>query len=196
MSKKLKINYYLRNLVLALALVLASACASTPKKVPAPAPKTQTPASSQQSGAVNVDIDGLKRSLGLDRSKMDLGYKETRFDTCNAGFGYPRDNCKEQVFASINFRLLCRDSVGTTSEIVTSAQMAPIANKKVRWQLVNVQSVISTDEEGYGQVNGVFSPASSPKVQRLKLTVGTQSVYIRAGQLTRVVTPADFCSQN
>lgn len=184
------------NVLLSLAAtIVLSSCASAPKQTSQP--QTQTPVPNSQEGErIKVDIEGLKRSLGLDRSRMDLGYKEKRFNTCNAGFGYPKDNCKDQVFISINFRLQCRDSQGTTSEIVTSAQMDPIANKKVKWQLGSFQSFTNTDDEGYAQVNGVFSPRSAPKTQRLKLTVGTQFVYMRAGEITRIVTPSNFCSGN
>jgi hypothetical protein len=174
-----------------LSLVLCS-CASAPKKEPvieiAPPP---TEVSKPKNEAIKIDVEGLKRSLGLDRSRGDLGYQEKRFNTCSAGFGYPRENCSDQIFVSINFRLQCRDTTGTTSEVVTSAQMDPIAHKQVRWQIGKAQSVINTDDEGYAQINGVWTTA--PKGQRLRLAVGSQFVYVRAGEVTRIVTPSNWC---
>lgn len=180
---------------LAVNFLLLGAC-STAKKIeskPLVAPTATVPVSQ---GVVRIDVEGLKRSLGLDRSRSDLGYQEKQFNTCSAGFGYSKDKCRDQVFISINFRLQCRDSVGTTSEIVTSAQMDPIANKQVRWQIGKAESVIQTDDEGYAQINGVLAQSPAPRSQRLRLAVGSQFVYVRAGELTRIVTPSNWCSRN
>lgn len=180
--------------LLSLALYpLITACTSSQKSEPPPEPTPQFKGKPEE---VRVDIEGLKRSLGLDRSRGDLGYEEKRFNTCNAGFGYPRENCKQQVFISINFRLQCRDTTGTTSEVVTSAQMDPIANKQVSWQIGKTHSTTQTDSDGYGQINGVLAQTPAPRGQRLRLSVGSQFVYMRAGEITRIVTPANWCSSN
>ncbi len=180
---------------LAFSSLLLGACSSTQKvqQAPTTAPAT-VPAVS--GNAIKIDVEGLKRSLGLDRSRGDLGYQEKRFNTCNAGFGYSKQNCREQVFISINFRLQCRDSVGTTSEIVTSAQMQPIANKQVQWQIGKAQSAIQTDDDGFAQINGVLNQTPAPRAQRLRLAVGSQFVYVRAGEITRIVTPSNWCPRN
>ena len=186
----MKLKFVLMNLSLAPILI---SCASAPKTEP----KTvQAPSKVQTSGgsSLNVDIEGLKRSLGLDRSRGDLGYQEKYFNTCSAGFGYPRENCSEQVFVSIHFRLQCRDTTGTTSEVVTSAQMDPIANKKVLWQIGRMRAPTHTDAEGYGKIDGVLSKFPAPKGQRLRLAVGDQFVYVRAGEITRIVTPSNWCN--
>ncbi len=181
-------------LLLSLVLTVV-ACSSAQKVEPAPVPPQQ-PVPVSSSDKSKIDIQGLKRSLGLDRSRGDLGYEEKRFNTCSAGFGYPRENCKDQIFVSINFRLQCRDTEGTTSEIVTSAQLNPISNKQVRWQIGKAQALTATDGEGYGQIDGVLAQTPAPKTQRLRLAVGSQFVYVRAGEVTRIVTPSNWCPRN
>ncbi len=174
---------------------LLSACSSAQKVEPVSAvAKVAAPITSGNS--INIDVEGLKRSLGLDRSRGDLGYQEKQFNTCDAGFGYSKKNCKDQVFVSINFRLQCRDTMGTTSEVVTSAQMDPIANKQVRWQIGKAQAATQTDDQGFAQINGVLARTPAPKTQRLRLAVGSQFVYVRAGEVTRIVTPSNWCSRN
>lgn len=138
-----------------------------------------------------VDLKGLQRSLELERSKMELGYEEKQFNTCEAGFGYPTENCSMKTLVSINFRLQCRDSVGTTSEIVTSDKLDAIDNEQVRWQMGAHQGVASTDYDGYGTILAVTQ--NSPRGARLRLAVGPQFVYVRAGELTRIVTPSTWC---
>lgn len=171
------------------------ACASAPKSEPLAAPVVQQAQTQSSNGKmIRVDVEGLKRSLGLDRSRGDLGYQEKQFNTCEAGFGYPRENCQAQTFVSIHFRLQCRDTMGTTSEVVTSAQMDPIANKQVRWQIGKTKSATVTDADGYAQINGILSQSSAPKGQRLRLAVDEQFVYVRAGEVTRIVTPSNWCN--
>lgn len=171
--------------------VLSTACASAPKaesppKVePGPVPIAIQPATLQ------IDVDGLQRSLGLERSRFTLGYQEKTFNTCDAGFGYPKVACRLQTMMVLNFRLQCRDTTGTTSEIVTNAQTQPIANKTVRWQVGKQGSTTPTDDDGYAQIRGIYS--KSPRSERIKLAVGTHFVYMRAGELTRIVTPPDWC---
>lgn len=177
-----------------LSMLTLVACSSTPTKVEQPPATPQPRPAAEKSEETSIDFEGLQRSLGLERSKLKLGYEEKRFNTCEAGFGYPKDNCALKTFVSINFRLQCRDTVGTTSEVVTALQLDPIDNKVVNWQMGPAKSRTNTDAEGFAQINAVL--ANSPRASRLRLAVGNQFVYVRAGEISRIVTPANWCGKD
>jgi hypothetical protein len=88
--------------------------------------------------------------------------------------------------------LLCRDSEGTISTVLTEADVTPIAGQTIRWTLKNVQGQFQTDGLGYGQIVAL-SPRPQ-KRERLKLTLGNEFLYMRANEITKVITPRPWCS--
>jgi hypothetical protein len=179
-----------------------SACTSKPVTAPTSQVDWQLPprADSKPSGKrqdvseseIQVDQEALQRWLGLDRELEDLGYAERSFDTCEAGFGYSKShNCQIKHMIVIHYRLQCRDSEGTVQQALTSADLRNIASENVRWTLPGQSGVSRTNGHGYGQIRGIFS--SSQRNQRLKLGVGNDFLYMRANEITQVVTPQSWC---
>ena len=173
-----------------LALVFVVGCSSAPvepERVPAP-DLIEAPSET------SIDIEGLKRSLGLDGPTDDLGYKEQAFNTCKVGYGYSSSrDCVRKVFAVVRFRLQCRDSVGTISTALGAADLTPIAGRSVRWTFAKTEGVDQTDGEGFAEALGIF--AGSPRKDWLRLAVGTQFLHIRAGDITRIAVPRPWCEQ-
>ena len=139
-----------------------------------------------------IDMDGLRRSLGLDSAPSDMGYKEAEFNTCSAGFGYSAvDDCAQKIYAIVRFRLQCRDSEGTVSTGLGASDLIPIANKSVKWALGSKSGDDLTDQDGYGEAEAVF--VKSPHHDRLRLAIGNQFLYVRADDVTRIVVPRPWC---
>ena len=140
----------------------------------------------------SIDIVGLQNYLGLRRPPTALGFKEKSFQTCKVGNGYPNDHhCQTKHFIVIHFQLMCRDSEGTISTILTSADLQPLSRRPVIWTLKDHSSTLQTDEMGYGQIAVISS--SSQSQQRLKLSTGNDFLYMRAGEITRVAIPPSWC---
>lgn len=176
-----------------LSLVLIS-CASAPQETsrfekPAPSVHSSVGPASEEA---NIDQEAIQRSLGLSREKESLGFQEKAFDTCQVGYGYSRSqNCEIQYFAVIHYRLQCRDSEGTISQILTADDLAPLADQDIKWNLPSRQGISRTDGLGYGQIKGIFR--RSQRGQRLKLGSGGDFLYIRTGEINSIVTPRSWC---
>jgi hypothetical protein len=177
-----------------------SACTSTPPRtespVSRPAENTQRP--SPANGRIDspetesIDEPALQRSLGLEKPDSWLGYAEKAFDTCLAGYGYSKvHNCRAKHFVIVHFQMLCRDSEGTVSEVVKSADLIKNAGRNVRWSLGHLTGATETDGLGYGQIHVISS--QSQKQARLKLVVENDFLYLRAGEVTKIVTPRSWC---
>ena len=178
--------------------VFLSACSSSPpvsnSNYEYYTPKISTENSSS-SGKPTILIDylSLQRELGLDRTPETLGYVEKSFDTCKVGYGYSASqNCHREYFVVIQFQLLCRQSEGTISTSLTSSDMFPLRNRSVNWTLKENQGNIQLNYDGFGQIKMVAR--NSPKSQRLKLAADNEFLYLRANEITRVVTPQDWCN--
>jgi hypothetical protein len=190
-------GFHMRSLLFALVLTVLVACQTTQKSVEAPLvhekPTLSVPTSGR-SQDVSIDYVGLQRSLGMEIPQEKLGYKEKVFNTCEAGYGYSgTQNCHREYMVVINVHLQCRDSEGQVSEGVKNADLTPIANKSLKWTLKGVQGSSQTDSDGFAQIMAVSS--MSQKQQRLKLAVGNEFLYMRANEITRVVTPRPWCNQ-
>jgi hypothetical protein len=141
-----------------------------------------------------VDYLGLKQSLGLAGAPQDLGLKESHFETCKVGFGYPNtENCQRLTFAVIRFRIQCRDSETEAAMGLTAADMQVLANRDVRWAIGTAQGTDQTDGSGFGEVDAIVQ--KSVLNERLKLAVGNQFLHMRASDITRVIVPRVWCEQ-
>lgn len=142
----------------------------------------------------NIDYPSIQRSLGLSREFTHLGYAEKAFNTCEMGYGFSRSqNCHKEIFAVIHFQLLCRDSQGTISTALARDDMEALAGRNVRWSLHKKSGAVVLDHDGHGQI--LMSFPQSPKYQRLKLAAGNDALYLKAGEIKRVVTPSNWCNQ-
>lgn len=143
--------------------------------------------------AISIDYLGLHRALGLERNSEDLGYAEKSFDTCEAGFGYSASSaCRREYFVVIHFQILCRDSDGTISTALGRDDMKPLGGRSLTWTLPGQRGVMSLDGQGFGQIKTTFP--KSQRLQRLKLAVDNDFVYVRAGEVKRLVTPRNWCN--
>lgn len=141
---------------------------------------------------LNVDHVGLQRSLGMDRDTRQLGYAEKAFQTCQAGYGFPSSrNCERRHFVVIHFQLLCRDSEGTLQTPLGREDMRALSRATVNWTMLPESGEIVLDEDGFGKI--LTTVRTSPRAQRLKLSVGEDFLYTKAGEINRVVAPAPFC---
>ncbi len=181
-------------IAIALMTALVIGCTTAPKTESTTGREKLPGMTTPDSGAgSSIDYVGLQRAMGMEIPFENLGYKEKSFNTCQAGYGYSTThNCVQNYMVVINFRLQCRDSVGTVSEGVTNADLTAIANRPVRWTLKPSQGLTNTDSEGYGQIMTVVP--RSAKRERLKIAVGNDFLYMRANEITRVVTPRPWCN--
>ena len=164
--------------------------ASPPPRV-APAPSA--PEESNEAVLENIDVDGLKTFLKMNRKFDRLGFVEKKFNTCEVGYGYSSThNCRTKTFVVLQFQLMCRDSEGTVTEALTPQDLRAISNQSVKWTMKNLAGRIITDSEGYGQI--VTLSNQSQRYERLKLSVRNDFLYMKAGELTQMVTPQSWCN--
>jgi hypothetical protein len=193
---EMKMMIYLIS-VISFSFILSSCASKGTKTVEVPASnavekRTPDQVSEKENGAENVDFMGLQRSLGLERDPTYLGYVERPFNTCEVGYGYSKSHhCRQKYFVVIHFQLMCRDSEGTVSQVVRAADMQANSNRSVRWNLKDLAGHVSTDSEGYGQIAAVSG--QSQKQNRLKLVVASDFLYLRAGEVQKIVTPRSWC---
>ncbi len=177
--------------IVALSL-LVGACASKPKvETPAAPPVAATEAGSE-SGEPSIDVEGLARKLNLTRPVEVLGYQEAGFNSCDVGYGFSSSkNCHRMTLAVIHLRLQCRDTEGTISTALGAEDLRPISGQGVRWTLAGGDGVAQSDGEGYVEIRSIFP--KSPRTQRLRIAVGLQFLYVRANEVSRIVTPRPWC---
>jgi hypothetical protein len=140
----------------------------------------------------NVDLVSVQRVLNISPDKDKLGFTEKSFDTCEVGNGYSKvKNCRRIIFGLVQFRLQCRDTEGTTSEIITAANLEPMSHKDLSWSLKQFSGKAKTDSQGYAQIR--YALPTSQRGQRLR--VGTQSdfLYLKADEVKQVITPKYWC---
>ncbi len=151
-----------------------------------------TPTTSIEKTEEVIDVVSLQKYLRMDYPKEKLGYSEKTFNTCDVGFGYSStQNCRRLYSISIYFQVKCRQSEGTINTVLTDADLTPIESSNVRWVLKNVEGLSSTDSFGYGQIQAIST--QSQRQQRLRLGIGNNFLYMRASDITKVVTPKDWC---
>ncbi len=182
----------MRLIILLITLMTLAGCSSTSlqkqhkkyETIPAEITTNPTPHS--------IDYEALKNYLQMSRDRERLGFSEKSFNTCDAGYGYSKSqDCHKEHFVVIHFRLLCRDSEGTISTILTEDDLQPLDRRTVRWTLQGVQGTVRTDSQGYGQI--ITTANKSQRSQRVKLAVGSEFLYMRANEPQRIITPRPWC---
>lgn len=192
----------MKKIWLCFLLLFLAACTSAPTKKNTIEPEESVPAPKVPMKAsrpgfekpISVDYDGLQRHLGLERELERTGFAEKSFSTCEVGYGYSSSkDCRKEFFVVINFRLMCRDSVGTVSTVLTEDDLMPLRRRSVTWLLQGAGTgEIQLDNEGYGQIKTTM--ATSGKKQRLKLTVDNDFLFLKAGEVKRIVAPGNWCN--
>ena len=176
--------------LLAFFVCALGACSSQPVRDervnPARAVPQQTPPQT------SFRFEDFKKTVGLQRPRTQLGYIEKAFDGCGVQFGLESGQCERSLLVSVQFRLMCRDSEGTVSVAIAPEDLEPVANQTLAWAIKGVNGEIQTDSEGYGEI--LFISPISQRQQRLKLSNGTDFLYLNAGEVSRLVTPVTWCS--
>ncbi|MBC7466445.1 MAG: hypothetical protein H7256_10675 [Bdellovibrio sp.] len=140
-----------------------------------------------------IDYSSVQRLLNLDRRYTELGFFEKMFDTCQVGFGYAPDlDCQKKYFTVIHFKLVCRQSEGTISTVLTDDDLKAISGENVNWYLKNANGSTLTDSEGYGQI--IATTNESQKNQRLRLAVGAEFLMTKASEAKRLIAPLTWCN--
>ncbi len=139
-----------------------------------------------------IDYNLLEQAINLKIPAEKLGFFEKSFNTCRVGSGYLSNaNCRNLNYIVIHFRVRCRDTEGTTSEIVTEANLRDNANRDMIWTLKNKSGEIVTNAEGYGEIREVYQ--GSPKTERIRVSDGKRFLYLRANELTTAIVPNNWC---
>lgn len=155
-----------------------------------PRPPSKKEAAKKSMGPVNVV--GLQARLGMNRAHHVLGYREKSFNTCEVGNGYPEsDDCQNESLVVIHIQMMCRDSDDTVSEVVTEANLTAIANQNLKWNLGKLSGLTKTDREGFAQIRTVAS--GSQIDSRLRVTMDSDFLFLRAGEVNRVIAPKQWC---
>jgi len=168
------------------------ACNTAPKQANVATAPKRILLPSSETGEPNVDYVALQRSLGLERTPESLGFAEKPFNTCTAGYGYSStNNCRQMYFVVINYQLTCRMSDDAVANGISNEDQIPIGNRSLIWTLKGVNGNSQTDSQGFGQIATVSAISQRP--QRLKLSTGVDFLYMKANELTKVVTPHSWC---
>ncbi len=183
-------------LILISSTLFFSACASKPVAV-FPVPVETPPAeivTSQSYSEPKIDYDGLHSYLKMDRPAERLGYVEKAFPTCEVGYGYYSNrNCRRDYFVSIHFQLMCRDSnEDSYTEALTAADMQPLKGRTVNWSLNKAGGTVTLDNSGHGQIK--TTARNTQKSGRLKLNIDNDNLYVKAGEINKIVTPSNWCN--
>ncbi|MCB0347979.1 MAG: hypothetical protein KDD37_04050 [Bdellovibrionales bacterium] len=153
--------------------------------------KLPTQTNEKQEELINYDV--LEQSINFKIDTEKLGYFQKQFNTCRVGAGYsPNSNCRSLTYTIIHFRIRCRDTEGTTSEVVTEANLTDNSNKTMHWTLKNKTGELTTNGEGYGQIREVYQ--GSPKRDRLRISDGKKFLYLRANEITTAIVPSNWCN--
>ena len=70
--------------------------------------------------------------------------------------------------------------------------MRPLNGKTVKWTLNNDTGILYLDDRGQGQIK--TTSRSSPKTKRLKLAIDNDNLYVKAGEINKIVTPSNWCN--
>ena len=196
-SMKLKkmVNITLKKCLLFFPFIFLLACESVPVKTyqeAEPSKKRQSITKQDVIQETQIDYPSIQRLLGLDRAISTLGYAEKTFNTCDVGFGYPKnESCMKKVYVVIHFKLMCRDSQGTVPRQISEDDLIPLSNRDLTWSLKNTNGTLRTDFNGYAQVV-VVSPQSQ-KTERFRISSPKDFLLLRAGDIQRLIVPSNWC---
>lgn len=171
----------MRVLLLSLSLIVLAGCAGRASK---PDEVVREPAKQQPH-----DLAQLQSALGMDRSPRELGLSEKMFDSCRNHVQGDSGKCGMRYLSVLNFKLTCRDSEGTTQEVVTTTR--PLVSDSVQFQLDGQRGVLQSDHEGYVQLRAVT--AKPVRGHRLVITVGKQFFGKDIEEVDQLVLPNYWC---
>lgn len=175
-------------------LLLAVGCTSNPKKPETVAePVIMIPMRKQDpvmpATPKRMNFNDIRVQLGLERDSRQLGFLEKDYDSCKMLTPGDEPMCGQRYMSVMNFRLVCRDTVGTTTRAPTS--LTPLRSQ-MQWRLNGKRGQIRTDKDGYGQMQ-MISRAPSKEKQFI-LVIGKNILGVEAGEVTQIVVPRNWCA--
>ncbi len=183
----------LTSLIWVLSLATITGCSTVEKSQDTATPPPLSDRSGmeeEESTEPQIDVFGIQRSLRMERSEDELGYKEKSFNTCAVGYGFSSTHeCRQQFLAVAHFRLQCRDTEGTVSS--ADHILTPITSSSIKWSIGSATGTTKTDGAGFGQIVTVL-PKSSRR-ERIRITSDSKFVIVRANEFGRFVVPRDWC---
>lgn len=166
--------------LLSVLSVMCTRCAITGDK----SPETVT-----QVGYEELSLEELQQSLGVDIE--DLGFVEKAFNSCSLPRPLRDDGqCGRRYFSMVHFRVLCRDSVGTTENTVTSLDLRALS-KNLEWVIGPNRGTTFTDSDGYGKVRVISKRPI--RNQRFVLKSGKTALGLETEGVSRIVVPSNWC---
>lgn len=167
-------------LLLSLLTFVGTRCATT--RTPSPEPVTQV-------GYEALSLEEVQESLGVDLE--DLGFVERTFNSCSLPRPLQDDQqCGQRYFTLVHFRVLCRDSIGTTEETVTALDMRALS-KNLEWVVGPHRGTTRTDADGYGKVRVISKEPLRTK--RFVLKSGKTALGLETQEVSRIVVPNNWC---
>ena len=137
---------------------------------------------------MRIEMNELKTQLGLEREAQQLGFLEKNYDGCRMALPGDEKMCGQRFFSTVHFRLLCRDTVGTTERVPSS--LTPLRGR-MQWRLNGKRGQIRTDKDGYGQMQMVSKSPSKEK--QFILVIGQKFLGVEAGEVSQIVVPRNWC---
>jgi hypothetical protein len=142
-----------------------------------------------------LNLRELQNRLGIELGPEGTGFREKSFDACDLGDALndlrnPVKDCRQVYFALVQFQLSCRQSEQPT-EALTDADLTPVKNQKLKWQLGKEAGETETDFQG----RGVIRVLSGVPIKKsfLRLSTGVDFLNMRVEQVTAIVTPPSWC---
>lgn len=156
---------------------------ATPANIPLPM--------SQEPSLHDISVAELQTHLGLTRSPQSLGFEEKGFDGCRLGVKGESGGCGQRFLSVVHVRLVCRDTVGTTSRV--PASLRPLVSSPMEWRLGGMHGNVRTDNQGFVQIHVVSSRPT--KAERLIMIIGSKTLGIEAGEVSQIVLPGNWCAR-
>ncbi|MBC7398094.1 MAG: hypothetical protein H7333_11680 [Bdellovibrionales bacterium] len=164
---------------------LFSAC-STPPVAP-PIEPTASP---------SLNYLELQNRLGVELAPEVTGYREKAFDACDLGSAlgelkHPLNDCHHAYFILVQFQLSCRADEDTPN-VLNEADLTPVQDQKLRWEIGKLSGDTLTDFQGRAVVRAIAG--KSTRKNFLRISTGKDFLSMRVEQATAIVTPPSWCT--
>lgn len=181
--------------ILVLGCLFMAACTSTPKnpETAAEDPVILIPLRKQEpvmpATPRRMNLNDIRVQLGLERDSQTLGFLEKDYDGCKMLAPGEEAMCGRRYMSTMNFRLMCRDTVGTTTRMPSS--LTPL-QASMQWRLNGKRGHLRTNKDGYGQMQMISSSPSKSK--QFILVIGERFLGVEAGEVSQIVLPRNWCA--
>ena len=171
-----------------LFLLLFAACSTPPQKVEPPFVEYTRPKQT-------LNLIELQNRVGIQMGIGETGFREKSFDACELGTALnelkvPLTDCHHAYFVLVQFQLSCRQAE-ESSEVLTDADLTPVRNQALKWQIGKLSGDTQSDFQGQGVIRAI---SSGPiRKSYLRISTGVDFLNMRVDQVTAIVTPPSWC---